>query len=187
MTTLNALIASASTVAGEDLTETITQVVNHAVAAVSITTNGAGTGLELKYSTSGTTSISSITVTSAGSGYKTGDTVTILVAGMLGRSTNAVFTLMADDITTDFTTITAGGIEESLGGVICGARTTLLVRYSSSCATPTTSTSAHAQAPSGLKRASAPTMPSERASTIGSPGDRSGVPRRPCRQTVLSM
>ena len=96
VTTTDALIASASTSAGEDLVEAI-DVSATAVAAGSISATGAGSGLELTYISSAT-AITSITVTAGGSGYHMGDTVTIAAAAMPGRSTDAIFTLVEDDL-----------------------------------------------------------------------------------------
>ena len=64
---VDALIGSAATNAGADLVETITAGTDVAVAAAQITTNSvAGSGLTLKYTTTSTTSISSVTVTNPG-------------------------------------------------------------------------------------------------------------------------
>jgi hypothetical protein len=105
VTTENALIGSASVVEGEDLTETITEGTDVAVLASSITTDGVGTGVALKYTTASTTSISAIAVTTTGSGYMTGDKITIAAGAMLGRDSDAVFTLVSDDITNSITTV----------------------------------------------------------------------------------
>jgi hypothetical protein len=98
VTTIDALMGSASTTTGEDLTEDITAASSAtAVLAASISTSGAGIGLELTY-TSTATEITSITVTAGGSGYQVGDNVTIAADAMDGRSTAAKFTLQFDDL-----------------------------------------------------------------------------------------
>jgi hypothetical protein len=96
VTTLDALIGSASTAAGEGLEEAITDS-STVVLAGSITTSGTGSGLALTY-TSTATAITSITVTTGGTGYRVGDTITIAAAAMPGRSTDAVFTLVTNDL-----------------------------------------------------------------------------------------
>jgi hypothetical protein len=96
VTTPNALLESASTTAGEDLEEAIDDS-STAVAAESISTSGAGTNLALSYRSS-STAIISITVTASGSGYHVGDTITVAAAAMPGRSTNAVFIFVEDDL-----------------------------------------------------------------------------------------
>jgi hypothetical protein len=103
VTTVDALMGSASTNAGEDLVETITAGTNVAVAATSISTSGTGTGLALKYTAAASGAmlidqITSIMVTAGGSDYQVGDTITIAAVAMPGRSTAAVFTLQLDDL-----------------------------------------------------------------------------------------
>ena len=98
VTTVDALLLSASAVSGEGLTATITANTDIAVVHTSVTTDGEGTGLELMYTASSTTAITSITVTAPGAGYRAGDKITIAHAAMAGRATDAVFTLVADDL-----------------------------------------------------------------------------------------
>ena len=98
VTTVDALLLSASAVSGEGLTVTITANTDIAVVHTSVTTDGEGTGLELMYTASSTTAITSITVTAPGAGYRAGDKITIAHAAMAGRATDAVFTLVADDL-----------------------------------------------------------------------------------------
>jgi hypothetical protein len=102
-TAADILIATGSTWAASTagLTATITAGTDVPVAAGFISTSGAGTGLALKYTTGTTASITSITVTAAGTGYAAGDTVTIHNQGMPGRATDAIVTLAAADLGTD--------------------------------------------------------------------------------------
>ena len=95
VTTVDALLASADA----DLKAAIDAGTDVAVAAGDITTDGAGTGLTLKYTSADGSTTNSITVTTAGSGYMIGNKITIAKEGMPGRATDAVFTLVADDIT----------------------------------------------------------------------------------------
>jgi hypothetical protein len=98
VTTADALKLSASPISGEGLTATITtQVSAVTVSAQDITTDGVGTGLVLEY-TSSSGAITGITVTISGAGYTVGDRITIAHGAMDGRSTNAVFKLMPDDL-----------------------------------------------------------------------------------------
>ena len=61
------------------------------------TSNGSGTGAILSLVISGNT-ITGVTVTTAGSGYVVGNTLTVAAANIPGSSTDLVFTLIADDI-----------------------------------------------------------------------------------------
>jgi hypothetical protein len=104
VTTVDALIASASTTPGEDLTEAIDVIIGRPVATGDITWGQgtsasavAGTGIALKY-TSSLTAITSITVTNPGSGYAVGNTLTVAASALGTRATAAVFTLVSDDI-----------------------------------------------------------------------------------------
>ena len=103
-TQTDALMSRYSTVAGEDLTEPIDVNTNRAVAASDITWGQgtsanpvAGTGVALKFSST-TTEITSITVTNPGSGYVTGNTLTIAASALGTRTTAAVFTLSDGEI-----------------------------------------------------------------------------------------
>lgn len=69
------------------------------------TTGGVGTGAILSIRTINPTTVSSVTVTSSGSGYLVGDTLTV-AAGLLGiNSTVLTFTLLADDFIVPTTTV----------------------------------------------------------------------------------
>lgn len=106
-TTVDALLGTASTIEGEDLTEPITAGTDVPVAPGSISTSGTGTGLALKY-TSACGKITSITVTDGGSDYKVTDTITIVSTAMPGRATDLIFNLRNEDIITDYK-VTVGG------------------------------------------------------------------------------
>ena len=93
------LFASASTMAGEGASGTITITMGFTlVSASKITTNGAGTGLTLKYNVKASTAIDAIEVVNAGSGYSAGDKVTVDATGLPGRSTDFVLILKTSDV-----------------------------------------------------------------------------------------
>ena len=93
------LVTSASTVAGEGASGTITGTMGFtAVLANKITTNGAGTGLTLKYNAPTNAAIDAIEVVTAGSGYSAGDKVTVDASALAGRSTDFVLILKTSDV-----------------------------------------------------------------------------------------
>ena len=97
----------------KDIVDSITTNTSDATASseflsVSPTTSGSGTGLVVDVTTNSSQEVDSIAVTSSGSGYVLGDTLTIPTS-TIGGTTNVVVTLVSGDIyssstqgTTDF-------------------------------------------------------------------------------------
>ena len=90
VTTPNALLTSSTTLNDN--------IVAGTYADLGTTTNGNGIGAILSIVASGTTTITGVTVTTAGTGYAVGDTLTVNKDDIQGRTTDLVFTLNADDI-----------------------------------------------------------------------------------------
>ena len=84
---------------------------------VTPTTNGSGTGAVLSLTTNGT--VNSVTVSTPGKGYATGDKL-IIAGGDIGATTNVEFTLQADDIIVTITsaTIASAGSSYVVGDVL---------------------------------------------------------------------
>ena len=93
VTTPDALLTSSTNLEGEIVADTYTNI-------VPTTTSGNGTGAILSIVASGTTAVTGVTVTTAGTGYAVGDILTVDKDDIPGRATDLVFTLTADDITT---------------------------------------------------------------------------------------
>ena len=116
VTDVDALLLSAD--ASFPLAAAITANTDEAVVHTSITTDGFGTGLELVY-TASSSAITSITVTKAGTGYRVGDVITIAHAAMAGRATNAVFTLVADDLSNPTTIVVTATKLVAFDFIVC--------------------------------------------------------------------
>jgi hypothetical protein len=112
LTTKDALLGS---VPSADLVFSLVAKADEAVPAASISTNGDGKGIALKY-TSTNAEVTSITVTAGGSGYAVGNTITVAAAALAGGSSAITFTLVSDDMAEG--SITVGGEAGSPASVL---------------------------------------------------------------------
>lgn len=80
------------------ITTNTTAISNGTQAGLATTTSGSGSGAVLTIVATGTTAVTGVTVTTQGTGYKAGDTLTVAAANIQGSATDLVITLTSNDL-----------------------------------------------------------------------------------------